>query len=87
MKGDHSKLSESDQRTKRYHNVFFLPEGGSGKDYETSEVRMESRQTALQISREIREAYRRFGYEPVDVPAGCTSLAERCQFVEEHIGK
>ena len=80
--------SESQIRNKRYHNVFFLAEGssGGGGGYETSAVRMESHQTALLISRQIQEAYRRYGYELIAVPAGM-SLSERCKFVEGHIGK
>ena len=74
-------------KSRRYENVFFLPEGGGGGEgYETSAVRMESHQTALLISREIQEAYRRHGYNLIAVPGGM-SLEERCKFVEERIGK
>jgi len=69
-------------RTKRYHNLFFLAEGS---DYENSAVRMESHQTALLISREIQDAYRRYGYELIAIPASM-SLSERCKFVEDRIG-
>ena len=62
-----------------------MAEGAAAGGYETSAVRMESHQTALHISREIQEAYRRYGYELIAVPASM-SLSQRCEFVEERIG-
>ena len=66
---------------KRYTNVFFL---ASSTSYENTAVRMESQQVALEISREVEEAYKRFGYQLLVIPAEM-SLSERCHFVEKHI--
>merc|ERR1712037_811632 len=66
---------------KRYTNVFFL---ASSTSYENTAVRMESQQVALEISREVEEAYKHFGYQLLVIPAEM-SLSERCLFVEKHI--
>jgi len=66
---------------KRFNNVFFL---ASPANYQSTEVRMESQQVAMTISREVEEAYKQFGYQLVPIPAGM-SLSERYQFVEKHI--
>ena len=50
---------------KRYANVFFL---ASSDSYESTAVRMESKQIALEISHEVEEAYRQFGYELDIIP-------------------
>ena len=67
---------ESWLRTRRYRKVFFLE---PLEAYEQSQVRMESRDLARQISAEVLECYGEYGYEPVMVPAG--TLAERVAFV------
>merc|ERR1712126_288779 len=66
----------------RYRMVFFLE---PIENYESTDVRIESRETAAQISREIQDAYAKYGYRVVFVPS--MSIEERCKFVEEHIEK
>ena len=66
---------------KRYANVFFLD---SPESYESTAVRMESKQIALEISREVQHAYKNFGYE-LDIIPAAMSLAERCVYVQKHI--
>ena len=72
-------------RKKRYNIAFFLssPELRTGS-YETSTVRMESHSVALQISKEIPAAYRRYGYKHVVVLTEMT-VAEKCDFVERRV--
>ena len=66
---------------KRYANVFFL---ASPDSYESTAVRMESKQIALEISHEVEEAYRQFGYK-LDVIPATMSLSERCLHVQKLI--
>ena len=66
---------------KRYTKVFFL---ASPASYKSTAVRMESQQVALEISREVEEAYQHFGYQLVVIPPEM-SLPERCLAVEKHI--
>ncbi len=63
-------------RHKRYKKVFFL-EPLTG--YEQTDVRIESPQAALEISAEVRECYRRHGYEPIVVPSA--PVAQRVEFI------
>merc|ERR1711963_455984 len=51
---------------KRYANVFFL---ASPESYESNAVRMESKQIALEISQEVEQAYKHFGYQLDVIPA------------------
>ena len=71
---------ESWIHSKRYRDVFFLM---PIEEYESSKIRMESLNVALQISNEIQNAYRHYGYNLVIVPP--MPLAERCKFVEERM--
>ena len=66
---------------KRYANVFFL---ASPENYESTAVRMESKQIALEISQEVEQAYKNFGYQ-LDVIPATMSLSERCSYVQKHI--
>ena len=63
-------------RNKRYEAVFFLD---PLEDYEQTDVRMESADSALQISSEVRAAYEAYGYRLVAVPSG--TVAERVAFI------
>ena len=63
-------------RNKRYRRVFFLDPLPT---YAQTQVRMESAALAHTISREVREAYARYGYELVAVPAA--PVAERLAFI------
>ena len=67
---------------KRYRKVFFLEPVGV---HETTAVRMESRALAHQLSMAIQEEYRRFGYEPIVVPA--VSTAERTHIIVQHLDR
>ena len=67
---------ESWLRQKRYKTVFFLE---PLEDYEQSEVRMESRRVAVQISEEVQTAYRHYGYALIVVPKA--PVAERVSFI------
>ena len=71
---------ESWLQRKRYQTVFFLD---PLKDYEQSQVRIESRSVAMQISDDVRKQYQLHGYKLVAVPS--TSVAERVAFIEAHI--
>jgi predicted ATPase len=73
---------ESWLRRKRYQTVFFLD---PLEDYEQSQVRIESRSVAMQISDDVRERYQHHGYALVPVPS--VSVAERVAFIEAHIAK
>ena len=53
------------------------------EEYKASSVRMESEKMAKEISAQIQDMYRFYGYELTMVPA--MPLAERCIFVCEHI--
>ena len=53
-------------KTKRYRAVFFLD---PIQEYQSSEVRMESHQVAINISKEVAEAYFKYGYNVINVPA------------------
>ena len=63
-------------RYKRYKKVFFL---APLDNYEQTDVRVESHQTALEISDEVQARYRRYGYEPITVPSA--PVAQRVQFI------
>ncbi len=65
---------------KRYRQVFFLEPVGV---HETTEVRMESRTLAHQLGLAIQEEYRRFGYEPIVIPA--VSTPERVRMIVQHL--
>ena len=67
-------------QNKRYRNVFFLT---PIEKYNTSTVRMESHNVALQISQQVQDAYRYYGYKLIIVPS--TSLEDRCKFIEKYI--
>ena len=67
---------------RRYRMVFFLE---PIENYESTEVRIESQETAAKISQEIQDAYAKYGYKLVFVPF--KSIEERCKIVEEHIEK
>jgi predicted ATPase len=71
---------ESWLRTKRYKKVFFLDPLQS---YEQSQVRMESHAVASQISDQVRECYREYGYEPVVVPSA--PVGERLALILAHV--
>jgi len=71
---------ESWIKSKRYSKVFFVE---PIEEYEASSVRMESEKMAKEISAQIQDMYRFYGYELTMVPA--MPLAERCIFVCEHI--
>ena len=71
---------ESWIKSKRYANVFYVEPIG---EYKASSVRMESETMAKEISTQIQNKYRFYGYEPIIVPA--MPLAERCEFVCKHI--
>ena len=64
----------------RYKAVFFL---NQIEDYQTSEVRMESKKTAAQICQQVKDAYQKYGYTLVEVPS--LSVVERVRFIEESI--
>ena len=66
--------------TRRYRVVFFL---SPIEEYKTSTVRMETHDVASQISQEVQDAYRHYGYNVVLVPP--MSTAERCNFVKQSI--
>ena len=69
-------------RQKRYKAVFFLdPLAG----YEQSEVRLESQRMASQISEQVRESYRAYGYELVPVPSA--PVADRVAFIQAFINE
>jgi predicted ATPase len=69
-------------RRKRYKRVFFLePLAG----YQNTAVRMESQQTAMQISERVRESYSHFGYEPILVPSA--SVEERLAFIQSFLSE
>ena len=51
--------------------------------YEQSQVRLETQEVSMQISREVRECYQRYGYDLVAVPSG--SVAERLALIQSHI--
>jgi predicted ATPase len=65
---------------KRYAKVFFL---APLTDYEQTAVRIESQQAAREISAEVKDRYRRHGYELTPVPAA--PVAQRVQFILSHI--
>ena len=67
-------------RRKRYRAVFFLD---PLEDYEQSDVRLESHQIAMQISKQVQASYRHFGYEVIVVPAA--PVAERVSFILSRI--
>jgi predicted ATPase len=62
----------------RYHSrVFLLPPWQ--EIYTTDDERKQSWDEAVKTARVIRDTYRHFGYDPVDVPR--CSLADRVKFV------
>ena len=63
-----------------FMSVFFVE---PIEEYKASSVRMESEKMAKEISAQIQDMYRFYGYELIVVPA--MPLAERCDFVCEHI--
>jgi len=63
----------------RYKVVFFLKQI---EDYKTSEVRMESQNTAAQICQQVKDAYEKYGYTLVEVPS--LPVEERVRFIEKH---
>jgi len=65
---------------RRYKMVFFLE---PIENYEKTQVRMESKETASKISQEIQEAYAKYGYKVIYVPS--MSVEDRCNFVETKI--
>jgi predicted ATPase len=71
---------ESWLRHRRYRKVFFLD---PLEAYERTRVRMESHELSMQISAQVLERYRDYGYEPVLVPSA--PVAERVAFILSHI--
>ena len=63
-------------RHKRYRRVFFLAPLDS---YEQGGGRLESERQAREISEQVFAAYRRWGYEPIVVPA--LPVAERVAWI------
>ena len=55
------------------------------EDYTLSDVRMETRKMALQISHQVKEAYARYGYELIMIPATELTLEQMAQYVKMHI--
>lgn len=79
--GDRAGLSigpnlEAWIRYKRYKKVFFLAPLDL---YEQTDVRMESQQTALEISAEVQARYRHYGYDPITVSSA--PIEQRIQFI------
>jgi predicted ATPase len=64
-------------RRKRYQTVFFLE---PLHHYASNEVRMETSDTARQISEAVCQAYQHFGYEFIHVPA--LPVIERLSFIQ-----
>ena len=63
-----------------YEKVFFLESVGFQQDY----ARVESEQEAKQVAKDIYQAYRDFGYEPVRVPK--MPVLERMKFILAELG-
>lgn len=66
-------------RKRRYKEVLLFDPLPFVRDH----IRTEDPGTAAKIDREIEEAYRELGYEPVRIPA--MSVEERVEFVFKHI--
>ena len=67
-------------KNKRYKAVYFLSQI---EDYKSSEVRMETRQVADQICKEVKDAYSLYGYTVLMVPS--MSIEQRVSTILEHM--
>ena len=67
-------------RAKRYERVFFLEPLVA---YESTNVRMESADLAAELSRQVHDRYRAYGYEPISIPA--LPVAERLAMIRRHL--
>ncbi|MFD1095760.1 AAA family ATPase [Salegentibacter chungangensis] len=71
-----SKFTEACERHS-YHQVFILPPWK--EIYKSDNERYETFEEALAISKFLNETYKRFGYQPVEVPKG--PVEERANFI------
>lgn len=65
----------------RYDHIFVLP---PWKEIHTTDgERYESFEQALEIQKELLNTYRKYGYDPIEVPTGL--VEERAQFILDHL--